>query len=227
MIYSISLITIIIAYLLGSISSSVIISKKISGTDIRSAGSGNAGATNMLRVHGKKAGLLTLVCDVLKGVIAVLIGMLADYIIQTFAAGNGISTDWVEANILIGNLRYIAGVFAVVGHDFPVFFGFKGGKGVATSLGVMLLLNWQIGLLVAAAALIIMVITRYVSLGSVSGGVLYPVSVLGYMLGTGKVNYVNFVCSIILGLLIIVKHHANIKRLLNGRENKLFAKKGE
>ena len=225
MIYFISAVTVICAYLLGSISGAVILSKKMKGGDIRSSGSGNAGATNMLRVYGKKAGALTLLCDALKGVVAVLLGMTANYIIHLRLLKTGVAYNWFEVNVLIGNLHYIAGVFAVIGHIFPVFFGFKGGKGVATSLGVMLMLNPAVGLIVAAASIIIMAVSRYVSLGSITGGVLYPVSVLVYMVALKEVNYVNFVCSLVLGLIVIIKHHANIKRLLSGTENKLFSKK--
>lgn len=225
MIYLISVLTVICSYLLGSISGAVILSKKMKGGDIRSSGSGNAGATNMLRVYGKKAGVITLLCDVLKGVAAVLLGIAADYIVHIILSADGVRYSWFEVNVLIGNLRYIAGVFAVIGHIFPIFFGFKGGKGVATSLGVMLMLNPVVGLIVAAAAIIIMAVSRYVSLGSIIGGILYPVSVLVYMIASNELNYVNFVCSLILGLIVIIKHHANIKRLLSGTENKLFSKK--
>ena len=217
---------VIFSYFVGSISSSVIISKKISGKDIRSFGSGNAGATNMLRVHGKKAGILTLLCDALKGVLAVIIGIAAENLSRILIEKNGISIGGFE-EIFLFNLRYITGVFAVIGHDFPVFFGFRGGKGVATSLGVMLTLNPQVGLIVACAAVLIMAVTRYVSLGSIIGGILYPVSVLVFMAGTKNINYVNFICALLLGIILIAKHHANIKRLLSGQENKLFKKKGE
>jgi len=221
MLYLIAFFVCLIAYLLGSISSSIIISKKISGDDIRKSGSGNAGATNMLRVHGKKMGAVTLLCDALKGVIAVLVGMLADSVANT----NAVGLSWFEANILLGNLKYIAGVFAVLGHDFPVFFGFKGGKGVATSLGVMLMTDWKIGLMVAVIAILIMAISRFVSLGSIMGGIIYPVAVLAFMLGQNEFNAVYLVCAIILGLIDVAKHKANIKRLMSGTENKLFEKK--
>ena len=222
MLYTIAVLAILLSYLLGSISSSILISKRLSGKDIRESGSGNAGATNMLRVHGKKAGIATLVCDAMKGVIAVMIGLAADRVIL---AQNPEIFDWIEKNILFGNLRYITGVFAVIGHDFPIFFGFKGGKGVATSLGVMLALNWKIGLIVAITSVVIMACSRYVSLGSIIGGILYPVSVLTFMVAEGDFNIVYFVCAVILGVIDISKHHANIKRLIKGTENKLFSKK--
>ena len=206
---------IIISYLLGSISSAVIISKLISGRDIREEGSGNAGATNMLRVHGKGAGALTLVIDVLKGVAAILAAMLFDMLLLKIA----------PESVFCGNLIYVAGFFVVLGHDFPVFFKFKGGKGVATSLGVALMLNWQIGLIVLVGALAVMLLSRYVSLGSVAAAVLYPILVLGYMLGEKNFNPIYLICAILLAALLILKHHANIARLSKGTENKLFAGK--
>lgn len=213
----ISILAVLAAYLLGSLSSAVIISKKLTGSDIRSSGSGNAGATNMLRIHGKKYGVLTLIFDALKGVLAVLIGMAANYAIDVLCPGNSF--------ILHGNLHFVTGVFAVIGHVFPVFFGFKGGKGVATSLGVILMLNWQIGLIIAASAIIIMALSGYVSLGSIIGGILYPVSVLVFMVAEKNVNYVSLACAVVLGVTVILKHRTNIQRLLSGTENKLKIKK--
>ena len=221
MLYAVDIAVIIAAYLIGSVSSSVLISKKISGKDIRESGSGNAGATNMLRVHGKAAGAATLLCDVLKGVAAVLMGVLADWLMQKYAAPSGLPLE----NVLFGNLKYIAGVFVVVGHDFPVFFGFRGGKGIATSLGVMLALDWRIGLIVAVAAVLIMVISRYVSLGSIIGGIIYPAAVAAFNVGRNDFNAVYVACAAAMGIIAVAKHHANIKRLLSGTENKLFSKK--
>ena len=222
MLYLTSILILAAAYLLGSISFAVILSKKISGEDIRNSGSGNAGATNMLRVHGKAAGAATLLCDALKGVVAVLIGLIADKIIT---AQTGMQLDWFEQNILFGNLKYLAGIFVVLGHDFPVFFGFKGGKGVATSLGVMLMTDWRIGLIIAVSAILIMLISRYVSLGSIIGGILYPIAVIALMGGKGDINWIYFLSAVVLGAIDISKHHANIKRLISGNENKLFSKK--
>ena len=130
----------IIAYLLGSISFSVIISKKIAGFDVREKGSGNAGTTNVLRSVGKKAAIITLACDVLKGVIAVLIAYLAGKVV-----GEGI-----DKALLV----QLAGIAVILGHTFPVFFQFKGGKGVATALGVLLITNWNIGLICLLFALV-------------------------------------------------------------------------
>lgn len=202
------------SYFIGSVSSAVIISKLMSGKDIREEGSGNAGATNMLRVHGKGAGALTLVCDILKGVIAILLSMFFDMWLKSAAPDS----------IFIGNLAYIAGFFAVIGHDFPIFFKFRGGKGVATSLGVVLMLNWKIGLIVLALALIIMIVSRYVSLGSITAAVSYPILVIGFMVGSEKWNVFYILSAVLMALVLILKHHANISRLLKGEENKLFKK---
>lgn len=221
MLYLVAALVILISYLLGSISSSVLISKKISGEDIRNSGSGNAGATNMLRTHGKGAGAATLLLDAAKGIAAVLIGFAADSIAKTQI---GADPSFFE-NMLLGNLCYFAGLFAVIGHMYPIFFGFRGGKGVATSLGVMLILDWQVGLIIAAAAVIIMALTRYVSLGSVIGAFLYPVAVLAFTIGKGEFNLIYFIFSVALAAIVIFKHKPNIKRLLEGNENKLFSKK--
>ena len=149
----------IIAYLIGSVNFSVIFSKKFAGFDVREKGSGNAGSTNMLRSVGKKAAALTLICDVLKGVVAIVIAIIVGNIIQ-------------DSNKEL--LLQIAGIAVVLGHTFPIFFQFKGGKGVATSLGILLMSNWQIGLICLVFALVLMALTRMVSLGSCAAAVLYP-----------------------------------------------------
>lgn len=201
----------IIAYAIGSINFSVIISKKVAGFDVREKGSGNAGSTNMLRSVGKKAAVLTLICDILKGVISILLAVLL---------GNIVGGD-IDKALLV----QIAGVLVVVGHTFPIFFNFKGGKGVATSLGVLLMINWQIGLICLVFALVLMALTKIVSLGSVSAAVLFPVLTLfineNFIVPDGK--YLIF--SIILAVIVLYNHRSNIKRLLNGTENKLNFKK--
>ena len=149
----------IIAYLIGSINFSVILSKKMAGFDVRQKGSGNAGTTNMLRSVGKKAAAITLICDILKGVVSIGIAILVGYL---FNAQN--------KSILV----QIAAIAVVIGHTFPIFFGFKGGKGVATSLGVLIMTNWQIGLICLAIAIIIMAITKMVSLGSCMAAIAFP-----------------------------------------------------
>lgn len=201
----------IIAYLIGSINFSIIISKRIAGFDVREKGSGNAGTTNMLRSIGKEAALITLVCDILKGIIAIVIAII-------------IGAIWQELDRAL--LVQIAALAVVIGHTFPVFFQFKGGKGVATSLGVLLMINWKIGLICLVFALVLMALTRMVSLGSVGAAILYPILVLfidtNFTISEGT-GY--FVFSVLLALLVAFNHRENIKRILNGTENKLSFKK--
>lgn len=203
----------ILAYLLGSISFSVIISKKMAGFDVREKGSGNAGSTNVLRTVGKKAAIITLICDILKGVVAILIALLAGRIIQG-----------LDNALLV----QIAGVFVILGHTFPVFFRFKGGKGIATSLGVLLIINWQIGLICLVFALILMILTRRVSIGSIAAAILFPVLVLfinqNYIVAEST-NWSYLIFSIIVALFVIFNHRSNIKRILNGTESKISLKK--
>ena len=200
----------IIAYLIGSVNFSVIFSKKFAGFDVREKGSGNAGTTNMLRSVGKKAAAITLICDILKGVVAIGIAILLGYIPE------------MNKELLL----QIAGVAVILGHTFPVFFGFKGGKGVATSLGVLLLSNWQIGLICLVFALVLMILTRMVSVGSCAAAILFPVLTLFInehytVLTEGKPGNVYFIYSVILGIIVLFNHKENIKRLLNGTENKI------
>ena len=201
----------IVAYLIGSISFSVIISKKMAGFDVREKGSGNAGATNKLRSVGKKAAILTLLGDALKGVVAILFAIIVGAIAKS-----------ADKSLLV----QIAGILVVVGHTFPIFFGFKGGKGVATSLGVLLMTNWKIGLICLVFALVLMAVTRMVSLGSIGAAVLFPVLVLfihtNFTISEGS-SY--FVYSVILAAIVIFNHRANVQRILNGTENKLSFKK--
>lgn len=205
----------IIAYCIGSVNFSVIFSKKFAGFDVREKGSGNAGSTNMLRSVGKKAAALTLICDILKGVVAISISMILGNIVPD-----------INRELLI----QIAGIAVVLGHTFPIFFQFKGGKGVATSLGVLLMSNWQIGLICLVFALVLMLLTKMVSLGSCAAAVLFPVLTLfindNYtVLTEGKSGSVYFVYSVILAVLVLYNHRSNIKRILNGTENKLSFKK--
>ncbi len=199
----------IIAYLLGSISFSVIFSKKIAGIDVREEGSKNAGTTYVFRTVGKKAAALTLICDILKGVIAVLIGYAISFI-----------TKDLNAALLV----QIAGIFAINGHTFPVFYKFKGGKGIATSLGILLLVNYQIGLICLVFWLIIVIFTRMVSLGSIMAAILFPVLTIfiaqNYLV---EGNYIIF--GIVVAVLVVFNHRSNVKRILEGKENKLSFKK--
>lgn len=201
----------VIAYLLGSISFSIIFSKKMAGFDVREKGSGNAGSTNVLRTVGKKAAILTLVCDCLKGVVAVIIAFILAKIVG----------DKVNGALCI----QLAGIAVILGHTFPIFFGFKGGKGVATALGVLLITNWHIGLICFVFALVLMLLTKMVSLGSVGAAILFPILVT-FMPSTAYLlpgNYIIY--AILLAVLVVFNHRSNVKRLLNGTENKLDFKK--
>lgn len=201
----------LIAYAIGSVNFSVILSKKMAGFDVREKGSGNAGTTNMLRSVGKKAAAITLVCDILKGIVAIVIAILIGKMFN---------------NQEIGLLVQIAAIAVVLGHTFPVFFGFKGGKGVATCLGILLIVNWQIGLICLVFALVLMILTQMVSLGSCAAAILYPILTLfiheNYIVQEGG-SY--FIFSIILAVIVLFNHRTNIKRLLNGTENKISFKK--
>ena len=201
----------IIAYLIGSINFSILISKKKAGYDIRQKGSGNAGTTNMLRNLGKKYAAITLICDVLKGVVAIGIAIIVGNILG-------------DTNKAL--LVQIAGVAVVIGHTFPIFFGFKGGKGVATSLGILLMTNWQLGLICLEFALVLMALTRVVSMGSIAAAILYPVLTLfvgggHYIVESSGLGNGYFIYSVILAIIVIFNHRENIKRILSGTENKI------
>ena len=202
----------IIAYLIGSINFSVIISKRMAGFDVREKGSGNAGTTNMLRSIGVKAAVITLLCDILKGVVVILIAILIGNIV-----------DGLDDALLV----QLAGIFVIIGHTFPIFFGFKGGKGIATSLGVLLMINWQIGLICLVFALILMAITRMVSVGSIAAAILFPVLVVfigqNYIVPVNNWSYLIF--SIIIAILVLFNHRENLKRIFTGKENKISFKK--
>ncbi len=195
------LIIFVIAYLLGSISTSILFSKIKTGKDIRDFGSGNAGATNTLRTLGKGAAIVVLFGDMLKAVISILIAKAL-----------------LNEQIAV----YIASIGVVLGHNFPIYFGFKGGKGVAVSAIACLFADWRIGAFVIILSVLIMGVTKYVSLGSIIGAVL--VFLLGFLFRGIDIPYIIF--SIIIGGLAIIMHRKNIVRLFNGTENKLSFSKG-
>ena len=201
----------VIPYLLGSLNFGLIISKKAYKDDVRHHGSGNAGTTNMLRTYGKKAAILTLAGDMLKAVVAMLFG----YFILTL---NVVSAEGATATDPLG--AAIAGLFVMLGHMFPCFFKFKGGKGVATAAMVVLMINPITFLICAAVFFIIVIGTKFVSLGSMMGMILYPV-VLNAFTGTRLSN----IFSIAMALLVVWAHRTNIKRLLAGEESKISLKK--
>ena len=200
----------VIAYAIGSVNFSVIISKRMAGFDVRERGSGNAGSTNMLRSVGKGAAALTLFLDISKGLVAILIA---------FILGKFI--DVINPAILV----QVAGFFVVLGHTFPIFFGVRGGKGVATALGVLLFINPIIGLICLVFALLVMIFTRMVSLGSIMAAILFPVLTLLITYNYLVDGYTYIFFGIAMAALVIFNHRANIKRLYNGTENKISFKK--
>ena len=196
-------VVIIVAYLLGSINFAIIISGRKYKQDIREFGSKNAGMTNMMRTYGKKAAGLTLLGDALKAVVACLIGY-----------------------ALIGHLgSYLAGLFCIVGHIFPVFYKFKGGKGVVTTAVSILMCDPIVFLIVFAIFVIIVLFTRYISLGSVICVMLYPILLdrINHLFTGSSTPYAVF--AVIIAVLVVIKHWTNIKRLMEGKESKFSFKK--
>lgn len=189
----------ILAYLLGNFSSAYILGKLIKKKDIRDFGSGNAGATNALRVFGKEIGAIALISDILKGIFVVSI---AGYI-------------WGE------QAKSIAAIFVVIGHNWPILLGFKGGKGIATSLGVIALLHWPTILISVIIGILIIARTRYVSLGSIVAAMLTPI--IG-LLTNRPFDKNFFLMTLILSIMAIFQHRDNVKRLIRGEEHKLGKK---
>ncbi|MBQ7362885.1 MAG: glycerol-3-phosphate 1-O-acyltransferase PlsY [Clostridia bacterium] len=211
-------VVLISAYLLGSINSAIIISRAVYHDDIRRHGSGNAGMTNMLRTYGKNAALLTLAGDLLKTVIALLIAAL----VFGFNYVGGIS--------LGGNLGecYLAGLFAVLGHIFPLYYKFKGGKGVLATSTMALVLSPVPFLMLFLLFVLVVWLSKYVSLGSVTVAVLYPVVMHGYfmLVFSTSMPALAAISTIALAVIIVWCHRSNLVRIGNRTENKLsFGKK--
>ena len=190
------LIVIVAGYLLGSISTGVVLSRLFAKIDIRSQGSGNAGTTNMLRVLGRKMALLTFIGDMLKGIIAVFIGK------------------WLIGGELGGLLGVVG---AVLGHYYPLYFGFKGGKGIATSFGSLLFVFPVQALLAFAVFLILVAVTHYVSVGSIAAAITLPLLIVI----THFQEPTLWIITVCIGASVVWRHRANIKRLMNHTENKL------
>jgi acyl phosphate:glycerol-3-phosphate acyltransferase len=195
-------VTIPIAYLLGSIPFGYLLVKMVNKQDIRETGSGNIGATNVLRSGAKGLGIATLLLDLGKAFAAVKLA-------QHLAPGN-----W--------DLAVMAAVAAILGHVFPVWLGFRGGKGAASALGLMLALDWRAGACIFGLFLLVVLVSRYVSLGSIVGAISFPIFLLYFLpVHTPLV----IAGSIFMALLVIAKHHQNIRRLMAGTENKFGGKK--
>jgi len=215
MIYAVFFIILVIGYLLGSLNSSLIVGK-FYGVDVRQHGSGNAGATNTLRTLGKKAALLTFIGDFLKGILACLAGY---YILSLFYPDYD--------NLSLGLM--LAGLGCVLGHNWPLYFGFRGGKGVLTSFAVLLMMGPLPALIALAVFIIVVLITRIVSISSITAAALLPVigAVFGTQLNISDVKGFVIFTSLVAAL-IIFRHSSNIKRLLQGKESKIsLSKKGK
>ncbi len=197
------------AYLIGSIPTAVWWGKRFYGIDVREFGSGNAGATNTFRVLGKKAGIPVLIIDIVKGLLATSLAFLSPYVF--------------DSNQFV-NLELGLGIAALVGHIFPVFAGFRGGKGVATILGVVICLTPFTSLLVLFVFLSVLIVSKYVSLSSMIAGISFPL-ILNLVLNNNNETLMTF--SIFVAVMLIVTHKKNITRLWKRQESKtyLFAKK--
>ncbi len=226
----------IISYLLGSFSFAVIFTKLSSKKDVRDMGSGNAGFTNVLRSVGVVPAIFTFVFDCLKGIIAVLITMWIFNMPLDSAGIESLSESLRFEYTTYG--KYLAGVFCVLGHSFPVFFGFRGGKGITTMAGILLILDWRLLAFVLAVWLLFFLATKIISVGSLAAAV--AISVMNFIvtyffyykpsLATAepyRFSYVIFTTAVMLviGAFVIFMHRENIKRLIRGEEKKIKAKK--
>lgn len=205
----------VFSYLLGSVNFAIIVSKLLAKDDVRNHFSGNAGMTNMLRTYGKWPAVLTAVGDCGKGALAVFLARV--FVPQEIPVG------------VLGNLDpgYIAAIFVLVGHIFPVFFGFKGGKGVMATIGILLVLDPVVcfGLLIVVIP--IMLISRYMSLASLVGIILLPIFTCIYRLLQQQRPWCDVICCCVMTVLVVYVHRGNIQRLKNGTENKIGSKKKE
>lgn len=193
-------ITAVIAYLLGCCNTSIVISKYFLRDDVRNHGSGNAGLTNFYRVFGQKKILFVILADVMKTVVSVLLGAA---VLDTFCG-----------QPVIGKL--LGGLFCIVGHMYPVMFGLKGGKGVLAGGTLALFMGWKVALIVWGLFILCLLLTRFVSLGSLSAATAFPFAVGGFYQ-----NWIYTVLAAIAGGLIVWKHRENIRRLVHGQESKL------
>lgn len=202
-------IVLLVAYLMGSIPTAVWIGKAFYGIDVREQGSGNAGATNTFRVLGKAAGIPVLLIDALKGWLAVMLPV-------WFLGG-------FDSPVLFENFRVACGAMAVLGHVFPIFAGFRGGKGVATLMGVAFGMFPIAALGGVALFLLVLLFTHYVSLGSILASIGYGL----FLLLVEKVHHdATIIFAVMIPLLVILTHKANIQRLISGNESRTYLRKG-
>jgi acyl phosphate:glycerol-3-phosphate acyltransferase len=205
-IYSIS--ALIAAYLFGSIPTAVWIGQAFYGIDVREYGSGNAGATNTFRVLGKKAGIAVMILDIFKGYTATNLAYLI-----------GLSVTGPHSSVQFANYQLALGITAVMGHLFPVFAGFRGGKGIATLFGMILAVHFPAAMLCVLVFVTVLLISKYVSLSSILSGFTFPLSIIFVFQSPIRsvVLYGMCIC-----VLILVTHQKNIERLLKGKESKVF-----
>jgi glycerol-3-phosphate acyltransferase PlsY len=196
-------ILIILAYLIGSIPTAVWVSKKVYGIDIREHGSGNAGATNTFRILGKKAGSVVMLVDMMKGFVAVKLSLLSSF-------------SWHSEAIV--NLQVFLGLAAVVGHIFPIWADFRGGKGIATLFGMILSIQPLAAVSLIGVFFLILYLTRYVSLSSISASIAFPLLIL-FIFNEPEVSYRVF--AIATAILVVLTHYKNINRLITGNESKV------
>jgi glycerol-3-phosphate acyltransferase PlsY len=210
-----AILAIALSYIMGSLSSAIIVSRVMFKEDIRNHGSGNAGLTNILRTYGKGAAALTLAGDMLKTAIAVIFTAF----LFGFSYKNGIS---------MSGFCYLSGLCAVLGHVFPIFYGFKGGKGVLVTATMALILTPAIFGILILVFIIIVAVSGFVSLGSITVAALFPIAVClySYFLG-GSVPVLTAICTVFLGGFVIWCHRTNISRLKNGTEKKISIGKKE
>ncbi len=212
MIYAV--LTVVLAYLLGSISFAIIFSKAFMKKDVRELGSGNAGTTNIMRTGGAKLGALTFLCDVLKGFVACLLGKLVFK--NVFENGN----EWAVYG------AFICGLACMLGHVFPIYFQFKGGKGIATSVGIFAVCCYPaiiIGLAIFALGVFT---TKIVSLSSIAAAItVVSFTMIFHFINAPASFWPQALLAVVMGVLVIVKHGENIKRLVNGTEKKLTIRK--
>jgi glycerol-3-phosphate acyltransferase PlsY len=206
---TLSAVTIVLAYLLGSFPTGYIAVKQLKGIDIREVGSGSTGATNVLRTLGKVPGAIVLFIDCLKGVLAIILV----YALFTFAANDNLIPSTVNVSLWQPWLVTLAGLAAIFGHSKSIFLGFTGGKSVATGIGILLAISWQVGLATIGVFAVVMAISRIVSLSSIMGAI--GVSIF-MVIFHQPLPYLLF--GIAGGLYVIFRHRSNIQRILAGTE---------
>ncbi len=206
----------VVSYLLGSLNFSIILSEVVKKKDIRKSGSGNAGATNMMRTYGIKAAVGTMLGDIFKVAIGIIVAFAILGVPMKYIFTNPADAAEIQRVMLY---KEFAGLFCVLGHIFPLYFKFKGGKGVAACTGMVIFVDWRIALILFVIFVSVILISKWISLGSIVIAILYPVLIF--------VFYKNWILSLVALLftaIVIIAHRENIKRLIKGEENKISLK---